>query len=211
MTSLELRKGGVMEPVWFALFSAIFIILVLKSQVDMMKEEKYFLREDNISLRTDLKKIIFKMENSCNNQNWPEEWVEVKEKVKKKNQEKTSKPKYRDRIFIFNDSKSEEDAEKLVSFRNFLKGHSINEIVLVDLETLVLKLSDESDDSVVEEIIFLNNNPENLPIIFYGGNHESFLSLSYFFCWIDRFNMVWIEDPWDIDDLKDVLEEIKED
>lgn len=198
-----------MEPVWFAFFSAIFIILVLKSKLDTMKEEKYFLREDNISLRNDLKKVNFRMEDCCN-QDWPEEWVRVKEKIKKKNQKKSSKNRDRDRIFIFEDGKSEEDAEKLVSFRNFLKGHSINEIVLVDFETLALKLPDDGDGLVIEEILVLGNNPDNLPIIFYGGDPEDFLSFLHFFDWIERIDIGWIEDPWDIEDLKDILEEIKE-
>lgn len=198
-----------MDPVWYAFFSAIFIIMILKSEVDMMEEEKYFLREDNISLRNDLKKVNFRMEGCCN-QDWPEEWVRVKEKIKKKNQKKLSKNRDRDRIFIFEDGKSEEDAERLVSFRNFLKEHSINDIVLVDFETLALKLPDDGDDSVIEEILVLGNNPDNLPIIFYGGDPEDFLSFLLFFNWIERIDMGWIEDPWDIEDLKDILEEIEE-
>lgn len=197
-----------METVWFALFSAIFIIAVLKSQIDMMKEEKYFLREDNISLRSDLKKAIFKVCDCCDNQDWPKEWVGVKEKIRKKNQKKSSKN--RDKIFIFENARSEEEADKLVSFRNFLKGHSVSEIILVEFEALALKLSEDSDDSVIEEILVLGNNPDNLPIIFYGGDPEDFLSFLHFFGWIHRIDMGWIEDPWDIDDLKDILEEIEE-
>lgn len=197
-----------MELVWFALFFAIFIIFVLKSQTEILEEDKHFLREDNISLRSDLKKALFRMENIHSNQNWQKEWVGVKEKIKKKKPMKGTKK--RDRIFIFEDAKSEKDAEKLVSFRDFLKGNSISEVVLVEFETLALKLSDEDDDSVIEEIFILDDNPDNLPIIFYGGDPEDFLSFLCFFEWHDRVDMEWIEDPWDIDDLKEVIEELRE-
>ena len=63
--------------------------------------------------------------------------------------------KKRDRIFILRMPNPRKTPEKLLSFRDFLKGNSISEVVLVEFETLALKLSDEDDDSVIEKFLSL--------------------------------------------------------
>ncbi len=191
---------------WLVFFLLIFIIIVLESQVRTLNEDKYFLKEDNISLRNDLKKVLFKTEI----------FEERPQKVRKdKNcQEKKIKSgkatKEKSKIFIFENPKTEEDAEKLVSFRNLLIKHCINRVILVSFEDLSLKMSDDDEEAVIEEIFLLKNNPDNLPIIFYGGDCEDFIDFLLFCEWEERKDMEWIENPWEVEDIKEVLKEIKE-
>ena len=63
-------------------------------------------------------------------------------------------------------------------------------------ENLLSKLSDNDNDSAIEEISILDDNPDNLPIIFYGGDYDEFLNFLYFFYWEDRDDIEWIENPW---------------
>lgn len=118
--------------------------------------------------------------------------------------------KERCKIFIFENAKTKKDEENLVRFRNLLKNHSISAI-LVSLCDLSSKLSGNNEDSAIEEISMLKNNPDNLPIIFYGG--PSYRYFTGFLCsceWEDREDMQWIKDPWDINTLKEIIEEMSE-
>ena len=47
-------------------------------------------------------------------------------------------------------------------------------------ENLLSKLSDNDNDSAIEEISILDDNPDNLPIIFYGGDYDEFLNFCIF-------------------------------
>lgn len=115
----------------------------------------------------------------------------------------------RNEVFIFDDAKSEEDAEKLLLFRNFLKEHFVNRVMLVAFENLFSKISDDEEEAVIEEIFVLEDNFGNLPIIFYGGDYEEFLCFQCFCGWKDREDMEWIQDPWNIGDLKQALKGIE--
>lgn len=114
------------------------------------------------------------------------------------------------KIFIFENAKNEEEAERLVSFRDLLKKHTISAI-LVNLRDLSSKLSDDSEESAIEEMSVLEDNPDNLPIIFYGG--PSYRYFFGFLCscdWEYREDMRWINDPRNIDRLKKVIEKMSE-
>jgi len=113
-------------------------------------------------------------------------------------------------IFVFETAKSEKEAEKLVSFRNFLKENSISRIILVDLEELSSKMSDDKKESIIEEMFVLEDNPDNLPIIFCGGNYEIFFEFLSSYGWEDRADMGWIKNPWNINEMKEVLKEISD-
>jgi len=192
---------------WSIFYLMIFVITILCLQLKESEEDKHFLREDNISLRNDLNKVFLgkeifrKDEQKCR--------TDGKQQGKEKKARKTTEKKNRKKVFIFEDVQSEEEAEKMVSFRNLLEKHSVAEMILVSLKDLRLKMSDENDDSVVEEIFMLNDNPDNLSIIFCGGDYEDFLDFLYFCGWEEREDMEWIDDPWDIDDLKQTLKEIE--
>jgi hypothetical protein len=114
----------------------------------------------------------------------------------------------RNNIFVFETAKSEKEAEKLVLFRNFLKENSINRIILVSFEELSSKMSDDKEEAIIEEIFMLEDNPDDLPIIFYGGDYEDFFKFLFFCKWEDREDMKWIENPRNINDLKEALKEI---
>lgn len=182
----------------------IFTIIIRDSQVKMLERDKYFLREDNISLKNDFKRLL-----------WGQEIFEEKPQKagkgknrKKKKSEKAGKE--RGRIFIFENAKNEEEVENLVSFRNFLKEHSVNNMILVNLEDLSQSLSDNNNENVIEEISMLENNPDNLPIIFCGEDYEYFMDFLFSYGWEDRGDMEWVENPWDIDELKEIIEEMSE-
>lgn len=181
----------------------IFIIVILVHQKNILEEDKHYLREDNISLRNDLKRILLREENFHKSRKDRKN----KRQKKKKNKSKKATDK-RSRVYIFEDAKSDKEAEKILSFRNFLKEHSINEVIMVCLENLLPKLSDDDNDAVVEEMPIFDDNPDNLPIIFYGGDHDEFLNFLYFFYWEDRDDIEWIENPWEIKDVKRALKEI---
>jgi|SRR3989344_8828964 len=114
----------------------------------------------------------------------------------------------RNSIFVFETANSEKEAEKLVSFRNFLKENSINRIILVSFEELSSKMSDDDEEAIIEEIFMLEDNPDDLPIIFYGGNYKIFFEFLFFCGWEDRADMEWVENPWDMNNIKEVLKEI---
>lgn len=181
----------------------IFIIVILVHQKNILEEDKHYLREDNISLRNDLKRILLGEENFHKSRKDRKN----KRQKKKKNKSKKATDK-RSRVYIFEDAKSDKEAEKILSFRNFLKEHSINEVIMVCFENLLPKLSDDDNDAVVEEMPIFDDNPDNLPIIFYGGDHDEFLNFLYFFYWEDRDDIEWIENPWEIKDVKRALKEI---
>ena len=183
----------------------IFIIMVLKSQAEILEEDKYYLREDNISLRKDLKRALSGEETFHNKSRKDRK---NKRQKKKKNKSKKATDK-KSRVYIFEDPKSDREAEKILSFRNFLKEHSINKVIMVCFENLLPKLSDDDNDSAIEEISILDDNPDNLPIIFYGGDYDEFLNFLYFFYWEDRDDIEWIENPWEMKDVKKALKEIK--
>lgn len=183
----------------------IFIIMVLKSQAEILEEEKHYLREDNISLRNDLKRVLLAEETFYNKSR--KDRKNKKQKKKKNKSEKAAEK--RSTVYIFEDAKSGKEAKKILSFRNFLKEHSVNKVIMVCFENLLPKLSDDDNDAVVEEMPILDDNPDNLPIIFYGGNYDKFLNFLYFFYWEDRDDIEWIEDPWEIKDVKRALKEIK--
>ena len=187
---------------WPIFYLMIFVIIILCFQIRESEEDKHFLREGNISLRNDLKKYLFKNEISNSQKGRRDEDGKCKNK-------KTGKVAInRGRVFIFEDAESEEETEKIFLFRKLLKKHSVTKLMLICLEDLRLKMFDEDDESVVEEIFAINENPSNLPIIFCGKNHDDFLGFLYFCGWEDREDMEWVENPWDIDDLKEVLKEI---
>lgn len=183
----------------------IFVIIILKSKAEILEEDKYYLREDNISLRNDLKRVLLEEENFHKKQG--------KKKKGKKQKEKKNRPRKatdeRSRIYIFEDAKSDKETEKILSFRNFLREHSVNKVIMVCFENLLPKLSDDDNEAVVEEILILDDNPDNLPIIFYGGDYDEFLNFLYFFYWEDRDDIEWIENPWEMKDVKKALKEIK--
>lgn len=183
----------------------IFIIMILKSQTEILEEDKYYLREDNISLRNDLKRVLLEEETFRN-----ESQKDIENKKRKQKKKKPRKiKKKRNRLYIFEDAKSEEESGKLVSFRNLLKENSISKAILICFEHIYSKVFGDDENPVAEEIILLDNNPDNLPIIFYGGKYEDFLEFIYFCYWEDREDMKWIENPWDMEDLKQALKEIR--
>ena len=114
----------------------------------------------------------------------------------------------RNSIFVFETANSEKEAEKLVSFRNFLKENSINRIILVSFEELDSKMSNDDEEAIIEEIFMLEDNPDDLPIIFYGGDYEDFFEFLFFCGWEDRADMEWIGNPWDIKELREAIKEI---
>ena len=183
----------------------IFIIMVLKSQAEILEEDKHYLREDNISLRKELKRAL-SGEETFHNESRKDK--KNKRQKKKKNKSKKATDK-RSRVYIFEDAKSDKETEKIASFRNFLKEHSINKVIMLCFENLLSKLSDNDNDSAIEEISILDDNPDNLPIIFYGGDYDEFLNFLYFFYWEDRDDIEWIENPWEMKDVKRALKEIK--
>ena len=117
---------------WPIFYLMIFVIIILCFQIRESEEDKHFLREDNISLRNDLKKSLFKEEIfSPQKGRWDED-----RKHKKKKAGKAAID--RRRVFIFKDAESEEETEKFFLFRKLLKKHSVTKLMLICLEDLLV-------------------------------------------------------------------------
>lgn len=123
---------------------------------------------------------------------------------------KLKETKERNKIFIFESARNEKEAENILSFRKLLESHFISRLILVNFEELSLKMFDDDKEAIIEEIFMLADNPDNLPIIFYGGDPGDFIDFLIFCEWENRTDMEWIENPRDINDLKEVIKEISE-
>ncbi|MBM2818256.1 MAG: hypothetical protein HW401_846 [Parcubacteria group bacterium] len=172
-----------------------FAIIFLYFQNRMLKEDNHFLKEANISMRTQLNKDFSGKE------------IQRKGGRRTMRDVKSSKT-LRKKIFIFEDIQTEKEAENISLLRNLLNGNSVTNIILVSFEGLRLKIFDEDDDSDIEEIFALSKNPNNLPIIFYGGDRNNFPNFLYYCGWEKREDIKWIENPCNIGALKQVLNEI---
>lgn len=180
----------------------IFIIIILVHQKNILEESKYYPQENNFFTRNDSTFMAEEVFHSIKRErNERKTNMERKKRLKKE-------VKNRKKIFIFKNAESEEETENLVSFRDLLKDNFINKIILVSLEDLNLKLYDDEDDSAIEEIFLLDDNPDNIPIIFYGGDYEDFLEFLFICGWEDRLDMEWVENPWDVNNLKEVIKQI---
>lgn len=188
-----------MELVWIIVFLAAIMLIISDSKIGILKEERHFLREENILLRNDIRRMIFLVENLTENEkrkdnNFPEKKHKTREKRKKNN-----------KIFIFNGSESMDESQKL---RVFLKKNYVDRIALIDFKVLFSKLSSK-DDAGIEESFLINKNLDNLSIIFYGGNPADFEAFLIHYKWKERRDIEWIKNPFEVEELKKALKEIR--
>mgnify|MGYP001597146485 CR=1 FL=1 len=159
-----------------------------------MKEDNHFLKESNIFIRNEFNKALCGKEDRHNKQGGG---IKPGKSIKDK-----------DRIYIFESAKTENNAEKIVEFRNFLKENNVRKIIPVNFEDLSRNVSDPNEKVLVEESFLLMNNSRNFPIIFYGGNYDTFLLFRSRCRWNKRKDIEWIENPWEIQVLMGALKEM---
>lgn len=180
-----------------------FAIIFLYFQNRALKEDNYFLKESNISIRNEFKKALLGKEILQNQSR-----IGRKDEKRTMEEKRANKTARGIRIFIFADVRSGKEAESIALFRNTLEKNSVNKIIIVSFEDFSLKFYDEDDESDIEEIFALNDNPNNLPIVFFGGDHNDYLDFLYDAGWEDREDMEWIKDARDMNVLKQALKEI---
>lgn len=110
------------------------------------------------------------------------------------------------RIFIFSD----DDLEKIILLRGFLKSNGIRRVILVDLGYISMKMVDEEAANImVEEFPVLERRwGFRDPIIFYGGRYTDYINFLSSRDWYGRKDIGWIDDPYSIKKLKDVIDKI---
>lgn len=187
-----------MELLWIVIVLAAIMLIISDSKMNILKEEKHFLREQNILLRNDLAKMISVVENLAEDRkNNNDLSLRKRESWKRKN-------KNNKKIFIFNDGESE-GTQRL---RKLLKKNLITEVVLVDFKVLSSNLSSK-DNIMIEESSLISKNLYNLPIIFYGGSQADFKDFLEHYGWWKRKDLEWVEYPFEEEDLKQVLKEMR--
>lgn len=107
------------------------------------------------------------------------------------------------KIFVF---ANEDDYEKDVKIRNFLKELPILHIILVNINYLLRNITRNSDE-IFDMLNVIEKNPYMLPIIFYGEDEDNTKLLKVYFNSGNRIDMGWIAD---LSDKKEILKAVGE-